>query len=70
MSREGKKQLSVGKITFINSNTDFKDPLYVVVKKGKFFQTIDDYFPVLIDVDKKGQVLGVEFLQYETIEDC
>lgn len=43
--------------------------LYVAIKEGRAHRTVDDYYPVLIDLDKKGRVLGVEVLDYEKVEE-
>lgn len=38
------------------------DAMYIRVKKGKVHKTLQVSDAVLVDVDKKGQALGVELL--------
>ena len=38
------------------------DAMYIRVKKGKVYKTLKVSDMVLVDVDKKGQALGLELL--------
>ena len=47
----------------INYHTD-TDSLYVKIKRGRVHKTIEGSDTFLIDVDRKGGVIGIEILDY------
>ena len=43
------------------------DALYIRLKKGKVHRTVPTKDNYLVDVDKKGDVVGIEILNYSQI---
>jgi uncharacterized protein YuzE len=43
------------------------DALYIRLKKGKVYKTVENERSYLVDLDKKGAVLGIEVLHYSQI---
>lgn len=38
------------------------DPVYIQLRKGRVVETVEPRPGVLIDLDRKGQVIGIEVL--------